>query len=180
MFTADSTLGANRWPVVRLVAGSRSQVVLLSEHFFAITTHWNKCTVPCAGELCELCELLPARGLFYAAVVCNSRVSILELGSQSASHFEQHCKLLSGGMRPGHVVDLSRRSAKSPVYSEVLSTKERVQAVTMLELAAHVMALYKFPCPNPDDDLETYERRCSQLAQVRNRRFAELVKAPKK
>jgi len=175
MFSANATLGANRWPVVRLVAGSRTEVMLLSSSFFAITTHWHKCTLPCCGQECKLCELLPARGLFYAAVVCNSRVSILELGSQSSSLFEQHAKVLHGGMRPGLVFELTRRGAKTPVRSEVIREVEKCTEVVQLDLAAHVMALYKFPCPNPCETIETYERRCRSVAKARCDRTVELI-----
>lgn len=175
MFHADRTLGSNRWPVVRLVAGSQTEVVLLSSRFFSLTTHWNKCTVPCCGDGCPLCEVLPSRGLFYVAANCVSRVSIVELASQSASHFEQHCKLLYGGLRPGLVVQLTRRGAKTPVRSEVVRVQEGCSEITQLELARHVMALYKFPCPNPDEDLEHYELRCQAVAKVRCNRTAELL-----
>lgn len=175
MFNADRTLGSNRWPVIRLVAGSSTEVVLLSTRFFAITTHWNKCTVPCCGDDCKLCEVLPSRGLFYVAAMCVSRVSILELASQSASHFEQHAKLLHGGLRPGLVFNLQRRGAKSPVRSEVIRYQEKCSEVSQLELATRVMALYKFPCPNPGEDLGTYEIRCRGVARVRCNRAAELI-----
>ena len=175
MFNADLPLSSNRWPVVRLVAGSRTEVTLLSSAFFALTTHWNKCTLPCSGSDCRLCEILPSRGLFYAAVMCGSRVSILELGAQSAGHFEQHVKLLHGGMRPGLVVALSRKGAKSPVRSEVIREVAGSVEVPMLELAAHVMALYKFPCPNPGEPMEKYELRCRSIATVRCNRAAGLL-----
>lgn len=175
MFNADRTLGSNRWPVVRLVAGSSTEVVLLSTRFFALTTHWNKCTVPCCGDNCRLCEMLPARGLFYVAVMCVSRVSILELASQSASYFEQHAKLLHDGLRPGLVFQLKRRGAKSPVRSEVIRFQEKCSAVSQLELATRVMALYKFPCPNPGEDLAKYEVRCRAVAKVRCDRSADLL-----
>src|SRR6266487_791749 len=175
MFNADRTLGSNRWPVVRLVAGSRSEVVLLSSRFFCLTTHWTRCTIPCCGDDCGLCELLPFRGLFYVACACNSRVSILELASQSASHFEQHVKLLHGGMRIGLVVQLSRRGAKSPVNTEVVREQEKCTEVSQLELARHVMALYKFPCPNPGEDLAAYELRCRAVAKVRCDRASEVL-----
>lgn len=175
MFNADRTLGSNRWPVVRLVAGSQTEIVLLSTRFFALTTHWCKCTVPCCGDDCRLCEVLPARGIFYVACMAVSRVSILELGSQSASYFEQHAKLLHGGMRPGQVFCLSRKGAKSPVRSEVLRLQENCAEVAQLELASHVMALYKFPCPNPGEDLFAYETRCRAIAKVRCDRNAELL-----
>lgn len=175
MFNADRSLGSNRWPVVRLGAGSRTEVTLLSTRFFALTTHWNKCTVPCCGDDCRLCEMLPSRGLFYVAVHCASRISILELGSQSASHFEQHAKLLGGGMRPGLVFQLARRGQKSPVASEIIREQEKCVEVAALELATRVMALYKFPCPNPGEDLVAYELRCRSVAKVRCDRAAELL-----
>lgn len=175
MFNADRSLGSHRWPVIRLVAGSCTEVVLLSSRFFAITTHWNKCTVPCCGDNCRLCEVLPSRGLFYVGAMCCSRVSILELASQSASLFEQHAKLLHGGMRPGLVFGLKRRGAKSPVNSEVLRFQEKCTEVSQLELATRVMALYKLPCPNPGEELGEYEIRISGLVRVRCNRAAELL-----
>lgn len=173
MFNADRTLGSNRWPVVRLRAGCCTEIVLLSTRFFALTTHWNKCTVPCCGDDCALCELLPGRGLFYVACMCNSRVSILELASQSASHFEQHAKLLHGGMVPGLVFSLARKGAKSPVFSEVIRQQGNCTEVSQLDLATHVMALFKFPLPNPGEDLFRYEERCRAIAKVRCDRAAE-------
>jgi hypothetical protein len=175
MFEADRTLGSNRWPVVRIASGSRTEVVLLSSRFFALTTHWNKCTVPCCGDDCPLCELLPARGLFYVAVTCASRLSILELASQSSSLFEQAAKFAPGGFAPGQVVELGRKGTKQPVRSEVVRFQLGCSAVDHFELVRHVMALYKYPVPNPTEDLATYEIRCSGIARVRCNRAAELI-----
>lgn len=177
MFTADRSLGANRWPVVRLVAGSQAEVVLLSSRFFALTVHWDPSppiphSVPCPGDDCPLCEMLTSRGLFYVAVGCNSRVSILELASQSSSLLEQHCKLLHGGMRPGLVLRLSRRGSRKPILSEALRFQEKCSEVSMLDLATKVMALFKFPPPNPGEELHNYSNRCSKIARVRIDRIA--------
>jgi hypothetical protein len=175
MFTADMSLGTYRWPLVRLGAGSRTEIVLLSQQFFQLTTHWHKCTVLCPGEDCPLCDLLPSRGLFYLAVICASRPSLLELGAQSAASLEQHCKLLHGGMKPGHVLSLFRRTAKSPVHSEVLRFQENASAVTTLTLAQRVLALYKFPPPNPNETLERYEGRIREAAKIRLQRVAQSI-----
>lgn len=173
MFEADRSTNLLRWPVLRLRADSRTEVVLMSSRFFSLTTHWIKCTLPCAGDGCRLCQVLPARGLFYLAVTCDARLSILELGGYSASFIEQHAKLFHGGFAPGLVCELSRKGSKQPVRSEVLRVQTGVLEVPMLELATHVMALYKFPCPNPGDDIEQYERRCRQIASIRCDRAAE-------
>jgi len=173
MFEADRSLGVNRWPVVRLTPGNSTECVLLSPRFFALTTHWTRFTIPCPGEDCALCELIPSRGLFYLAVKCLGSIRLLELGSLSASHLEQHCKLLHGGMKPGHVLSLSRRSAKSPVTSEVVRFQEGCQAVDHMTLIQRTMVLFKLPCPNPNETLESYEARIRGLCQVRNRRYAD-------
>lgn len=184
MFEADYSLALHRWPVVRLRSGSQTELILCSMAFFPLTTHWLSAgkgrTVPCCGDGCDLCELLPARGLFYVAGVVMSHVSLLELGAASASHFEQHAKLLHGGMRPGLVVQLSRLGAKQPVRSEVLRFQENVQPIPILSLAAHVCALYRLPCPNPGEDVERYSQRLQTLVQRRNELVAlELKAAPR-
>lgn len=175
MFEADRSQGSHRWPVVRLGANSVAEVVLLSSRFFALTTHWNKCTLPCCGDGCRLCELLPARGLFYLAAMSNSRVSIVELGSLSASHLEQHVKLLHGGLQPGLVVQLSRRGQKQPVRSEVLRTVEGAREVELLELAQRVLVLYKLPGANSDEKMGAYEERIRGICKVRTDRAADLL-----
>lgn len=164
MFEADRGTAGNRWPVLRLRAGCHSEIVLLSTSFFEVTTHWAQMTVACAGEGCALCEWLPARGLFYVAAMCTGRVHLVELGAQSASHLEQHAKLLHGGMKVGQVYMLTRRSAKSPVHSECTGQRPAGQEVLKIETAARVMALYKYPGPQPGEDLERYDARIHDMA----------------
>lgn len=176
MFNADQQAGTTRWTVVRLRCGSQASVTLLSPSFFALTTHWTGQTVPCSGDDCALCEFSPARGMFYAAVYSNSRVCLLELSAISASHFEQHCRLLHGGMRPGLQVDVSRRTEKRPIFTEVTGFKEGATPIELLDLAAHVMVLYKFPYPNPGETIAAYEMRIRQSTIIRNRRLAEQMK----
>jgi len=175
MFNADASLGSHRWPVVRLRGGSHTEVVLLSTKFFLLTTHWQRVTYPCCGDDCAVCELLPSRGLFYVAVGCNGQVSLLELGAASSSSFEQHAKFVGGGMIVGQVFDVSRRGDKSPVRSEFLRLQDRCSEVPHLELAKRVMALYKFPPPNPGEDIASYERRSHLIAKSRCDRAAQLM-----
>lgn len=172
MFEADMTLGVHRWHVVRLVAGTTTEAVLLSQAFFCVTTHWQRVTVLCSIADCPLCEFLPARGLFYIAVHCLGAVRMIELGAQSAAHLEQHCKLLHGGMKPGQVIRFQRRAAKSPIHSEVVRFQENASPVTRLNLAKHVMALYKFPPPNVNEDIQSYSLRISESVRLRNARLA--------
>lgn len=180
MFDGDQTAGVHRWPIVKLRAGSKARVVLLSTRFLPIGTHWIKGTLPCPGEDCGLCEMLPVRTLFYVACMNDARLSLLELGSAGASHFEQHCKLLGGGMRPGVVLDVSRRTAQSPVYSEAIEFKENCKEVSLMDLVTHVMTVYRFPCPNPGEDLASYERRVMYMSQLRNKRLRDQMAVARK
>lgn len=181
MFSADSTLGTHRWPVVKLKSGSRVEAILLRDRFFCVTTHWVGRSELCCVDDCPLCEFLPSRGLFYLPVACNSRRALLELGSLSASDLESHCKLLHGGIRPGLVVSFSRRGDKHPLHSEVVRVTEGVAAEDLITVAQRVMALFKFPPPNVGEDIDAYERRCRSIARVRCSRHAEaLLKRPVK
>jgi predicted RNA-binding Zn-ribbon protein involved in translation (DUF1610 family) len=122
-----------------------------------------------------VCEIMPARGLFYLAVGCNGLISLLELAAQSSSGFEQHAKFMGGGMIVGQVFRVQRRTDKAPVKAELLRVQERCAEVPHLELAKRVMALYKFPCPNPGEDIASYEHRCRLVAKVRCDRQAQLM-----
>ena len=176
MFDADFGSATRRWPLVRFGQNSRTRCTLLSTQFFAVTTHWTGVTVLCPGERCELCELVPARGLFYLAVGCEQRVSLLESGSQSAAHLEQHLKLLHGGMVCGHVLDLRRAGKRQPVFAECVETRPNVGGVTYEELMRHVMVVYKMPAPNPSESLKEYEVRISNMVRRRNERAAKMIR----
>jgi hypothetical protein len=179
MFSHDGQMGSNRWSVIRLRAGNKTEVINLSPAFFAMTTHWVGHTVPCCIDDCDLCELVPARGLFYLAVFCMNRTMLLELGAQSSGHLEQHAELLHGGLRPGLIINCSRRGQKQPVYSEITGSQENVSAVSKLALAAKVMALYKLPCPNPTEDLDRYSERLVGMVRGRNVRLSLEMRAGK-
>lgn len=177
MFEADQTSGGARWPLVRVAAGSETVVTLLSGRMLPLTVHWAERSVPCCGSDCPLCSWLPARALFYLPVICMQRVSILELASLSSSHFEQHCKLLHGGVRAGLVLRLTRRSQKAPIFSEVIDEKKGVKDVSLVELAAKVMALYQLPAPNVAEELESYSARCAHITRIRAERILAKLKS---
>lgn len=175
MFNADYANAGYRWPVVRLKMGSVVQVTLLSRAYFSLTTHFYRVTIACAGDGCAFCDLLPARGLFYLAAMCDGRRSILELGVYSANDLEQHCVLLHGGMRPGLVVELSRRSKKGAVHSQVTGDVPGCGEVEPLLLAQRVLAVYKLPCCNPGETMEMYEARVQSIVRRRNAALAKTI-----
>jgi hypothetical protein len=162
-----------------MTPGHKTEVTLLSDRFFALTTHWLQmkslpkgATVPCPGEDCGLCEYVAPRGLFFLAVAVNGDPYILEMAAQSSAYLEQHVRLLHGGLVPGHVLELQRMSSKSPIRSEYVRHRDNVKCVPMITLCARVMALFRFPGPNPDEGLEQYETRIRLMAQRRCTQYA--------
>jgi len=119
---------------------------------------------------------LPARGLFYLPVTVRGRTSILELGSISASHLEQHAKLLHRGLRPGLLIRLARRTAKAPIFSEVMGEQIGVGEVSLLELACRVCALYQLPPANPGEEFDEYQKRLTIITRRRSEVEMERMK----
>lgn len=175
MFEADKSRLLSRWDVLRLRVGHRSEMVLLSTKPFCLTTHYVRSTIPCAGRDCPLCELIVPRGLWYVAGGINGRVMMVEFSGTSFGLLEQHAKLLHGGFKVGQVFVLERRAQKRPTWSECVRSVTTAHEVDHFDLCKHVMALYRFPPPNPGESIDDYERRCHRLAFVRNKRAAELL-----
>lgn len=167
MFDQSFEAGSVRWPVVRIKPGGTTKIVVCAERFLPVPSHWVGHTCLCPGDGCELCELLPVRGLFYLAVVWGGRPSILELSCFSSSNFEQHCKLLHGGVRPGLEVELRRKTQRGIVRSEVVGEIESAVSVPIADFVGKVMALYHFPGVNPGESFSDYESRLSRMALAR-------------
>lgn len=177
VFHADQVSGGSRWPLVRISVGGSTEVVSLAASFLPLSVHWLGRSVVCPGSDCDLCELLPLRGLFYIPVMCAGRTSILELASQSSSHLEMHCKLLHGGLAAGLVLRLSRRAAKAPVFSEVVDRRSGVRAVPVEHFASRVAALYHLPPINPGETLDFYELRLQTMSRHRAKNEAAKMRA---
>lgn len=175
MFDAPDPAGAARWPVVRISVGGRCRVITLGSAFLPLSVHWVGHSVPCSRKDCALCQLLPVRALFYLPVVCQGRTSILEVSSTASANIEQHCKLLHGGLRAGLELDVLRRSAKAPLYGEVVGEHSSTSEVALVLFASRVMALYHLPCANPRETLEAYQVRLQVICAVRNDRLADQV-----
>lgn len=173
MFDAPDPAGAARWPVVRISVGGRCRVITLGSAFLPLSVHWVGHSIPCSRKQCALCEALPVRALFYLPVACQGRTSIFEVSSTASANIEQHCKLLHGGLRPGLELDVLRRSAKSPLYGEVVGEHSSTSEVPLLLFASRVMALYHLPCANPQETLEAYQVRLHKICAVRNERLAQ-------
>lgn len=177
VFQAESQSGGSRWPLVRISVGGQTEVVTLASRFLPLSVHWIGQSIVCPGSECDLCELLPIRGVFFLPVMCGGRTSILELASQSSAHLEMHCKLMHGGLRAGLVVRLTRRAAKHPVHSEVIDARTGVESVAELVFASRVAALFHLPPCNPEENLHVYEQRLQKMTRNRGSIVAARMRA---
>jgi len=183
MFSPSPSAGAIRWNIVRVRAHSQTECIVLGDKFLPLSTHWIAAgrgrSVLCPVDDCPLCEFLPVRGFFYLPVMWDSRQAILELSAMASSHFEQHCKFLHGGIRPGLIVQLSRKGTKQPIRSEVIGEHEGARVVEFGLFVARVMAVYNYPPCNPHEPIEVYERRLQAAARVRAKRIVEELQTSK-
>lgn len=173
IFDAESHR-VGRLTLVRVLPAHTVEVILLSDRFVPLTTHWIDKSVVCPRDECVLCSTVPQRGLFYVPVDHSGKMMLLELPAMAAAHLEQHLKLLHGGMAPGQVLHLTRRGKKSPIYSECIAVRPGCSAPPLLFVLGAVMAIYQYPPPNPGEDVASYDVRIHKLAVAR----AKVMSAP--
>lgn len=166
-----------RWQVMRCVPGHVTEFMVLCDRLLPVTTHWVGHSVLCPRDECSLCEFLPQRALWYLPVSSSGQVWLLELSSASSANLEQHCKLLHSALTPGQVVRMKRTGNRSPVRFEVLETRTTTRALTLLEVAARVMVLFKFPMPHPNEGIDEYQIRTQASARLRADGYAAKIKA---
>lgn len=164
-----------RWPVLRVEAGTRSEVVLLSARWLHLQTHFHKRTQLCLGdEGCPVCAFLPSRGYYYlpAAFCSTRRPVLLELSPLASADLEQNARLTEQGMRSGLVVAFTRRSARAPLRSEVLEQGPVRGTLADWEWYSAVMGIYGFGAMRPDESVEDYRERLRPSAVSRAERLA--------
>ena len=169
-----------RWPLLRVLAQHETQVELLSGDWFRLSTHYFRRTVLCAeSDLCPLCSLLPVRAYWYLPVVVlpTKQPAILEMSATASSAMEQNAKLLAGSIGPGVQFLLRRKSAKRPVYSEVVGTSEKCSRVSKDVWLTALMAIYLLPMWRVDEDAESYSARTLSMVIERANLVAASVKA---
>jgi hypothetical protein len=105
----------------------------------------------------------------------DGRFGILELSAVASADFEQHARLLHGGLRPGLDLQLSRRSRKQPLRVEIVGQRSVSNAVPLTVLASRVLALYHMPPANPGESVESYGERIAAIAAKRNERLGEAL-----
>ena len=173
MFDSPDSAGVHRWPVLKLRAGSKCSGVLLGSRFLPLSSHWVGRTVPCPGENCRLCPILPVRGLYYLPISVEGRASILEMSPVASANLEQHARLLHSGLTVGQLVEFSRRGAKSPIHAEIVEQRVGVNEVPFLMFVSRVMSLYHLPAANPSESIEAYEKRLRAISLLRAEREYE-------
>lgn len=173
MFDVPDSAGVNRWPVLKVRAGGKAEAVLLGTRFLPLSSHWVGHTLPCPGDGCQLCEVLPLRGQFYLPISVSGRATILELSAVAANNLEQHAKFMHGGLAVGQKFEFSRRSAKAPLHAEIIEQIDDITGVPFVVFVSRVMALYHLPPSNPGESVEKYGERLRSVSSIRAAREYE-------
>lgn len=166
----------SRWPLLRVSVGGVSCVELLSGDWIRLSTHFSLRTFLCSdGPECPLCEILPARSLWYLPVASSpgKRASILELSSHASADLEQVVRLGCGDLRAGAVVELHRRGSRKPVCAEFVELAKAATTVSLQRWGSALMAIYGLPPFGALESLPSYGER------VRSKVFerAEMISA---
>lgn len=153
---------AIRWPVVRVQPQHDVAVVLLSGDWLRLVTHYVGRTVLCPDSAsCTLCSLLPSRPYWYLPCLILPRRNrgLLELSATTSADLEQRARMLHGRVGSGLTVRLSRRSAKRPIYCEIVEDVSVVCSLELYEWVSAVMAVYGFPAMRRTEELAAYSAR---------------------
>lgn len=169
--SVSPSVGSPRLPLVRVRPGSVVMVQLLSTEWLHLTTHWADRSWLCAGEPeCRLCQVTPARHLWYLPVmICEAkRVGVVELSNHASSALEQVCRFSGGGFWAGSILDLSRKSKKSPVRTDWVERGELAQEIPACDWITPVMAIFGMPAFEQGETMADYSAR----AQLKARNLA--------
>lgn len=180
MFDQERPSRVARWLVMRVPAGGKVDVVLLGGEFVRLATHWARPTILCTeNEQCPLCSVLPSRSYWYLpAVCCATRAPrLLELSSTASSDLEQKAKFAGSGLTAGLRVSMTRRTVKSPVYSEILERVPNPSRATLAEWLTPLFGIYGLPAFRPEDTLESYSDRVEPMVRSRGELALARLKA---
>lgn len=180
MFDVERPSRLSRWLVLRVPAGAKVEAVLLGGDFVRLATHFAKSTFLCTEtEQCPACSVLPSRCYWYLPAVCvaSRAPRLLELSSTASADLEQKAKFAGSGLTAGLRVAFSRRTVKSPVYSEILQQELKPSRATLAEWLTPLFAIYGLPPFRDDDSLATYSDRVEPMVLSRGELAVSRLKA---
>lgn len=176
MMSLETPRYVARWPVVRLQAGSKCRVQLLSGDWVRLVTHFSGRTFLCPEvEECDACNVLPGRAYWYLPClhVDERRQALLEMSAHASSDLEQRCRFQGAALGAGVEVELSRRSKKAPLGIEVYGQAETPKVAIFHEWVSALMLLYKLPAVLPGESIDAYGDRVKDRVLARARVMAD-------
>lgn len=178
MLSLERPSSTARWPLVRVPAGSKVELTLLSGDMVRLVTHFYRSTFLCPEvEECHACTLLPARAYWYlpCIVTATRASSLLELSAHAAADLEQRCRFVGSAVRAGTQVEISRKSAKAPIRSEIIGQIEKPSLAQAHEWLTPLMAIFGLPFVKPAETLEHYGARvCPFVIERANFKASQL------
>src|SRR3972149_1084721 len=100
VFTADAASGGSRWPLVRIGVGATCEVISLSHKMLPLSVHWTGQSTVCAVQDCDLCALLPVRGVYYLPVICPGAI-LMRRCSNTSGAYSRCVGYVTRSLRPG-------------------------------------------------------------------------------
>lgn len=183
MMSLEAPTYVARWPMLRLQAGSKCDVQLLSGDWVRLVTHFSRRTFLCAEvDECDACNVLPGRAYWYLPVLHleAKRQAILELSCHASADLVQRCRFVGFAIRAGVQVALSRRSKKAPLGIEVMDQAEGAPLAKLHEWVSALMLVYKLPGLLPGESVEVYGARVKDRVLARAKVMADLHRASAK
>lgn len=160
-------------PVVRVRAGSLLRVVLLGAGPVWIETHWSDRALICPGDECPACPVQNPRCVGYLAVAIAApgmalRPAMLEVTPSCWGRFAGLLEMEGLRDERGVVVELSRRTAKSPLVAVPLldAWSGDLPAFTVAGLFEALAVLYRLPVPTPGEKPEAWAVRVQSSARL--------------
>ena len=171
MFAVESPTSRVKWSVVPVNVGSRMPFVLLSGDWVRLTTHFFRRTFLCTeGDSCDACSLLGSRAYWYLPVRSEQTggVGLLELSAQASSHLEQAAKFAGYSVAAGLRIEVSRKSTKSPVFSEMVGQTPNASPLPLASWGTGLMKVFGLPPIEDGESLDSYGERVYERVRMRS------------
>lgn len=167
-------------PVVRVIPGQVLRVTICSAEGLWIGTHWRQRSLPCPGEGCALCGILPGRELGYWVVTLdesNPRPLLLELPRGFGVQMGLFVKHSGQKTSTGCQLLLTRKKKRSPIHADydghVDNVPEAWRAGGLLRSA--VATLFRLPQPVAGHDVAEWTEACRRSAAAQCFEAAQAV-----
>lgn len=172
---APPSAARSRWalPLLKVSGGGRATVALVGERFWYFGSHWLDRMYLCAGDGCPGCMHGPPRTMGYRVVMVQHPTrwnpALLEASCLSINQLEGLAAMESLQVEAGLIVDVSRKTKRSPVRLEPASSQASVQVKAQKPFIAlnAVALLFGLPLMSEVEEPADWAERSREVAAGR-------------